>query len=332
MNTQKVFELFVNHIWPIVRIFFKKNQRCQHCIASEKYAQIVDGVCSDCRSYQATTEISPEASREMKTSFESQLTSYTREGNYSAVLLLSGGKDSAYILERLRSERPDLRLLCITVDNGFMSPTAIKNAEYLCERLNVDLLIHTASIPTFAKEFRKAFQELNGRPTYGVVDHKDGTLIFRAGKRIATELQIPLLIGGLTWVQIQKILGQDGFELDEPDGPHMIFPLAVWRPSQEEIYEAVRSKNLMLPGSDSPVVSNSLLISVMSVIDVLNLGYSSFEPEFAQMIREKKADRKTWLHIFELLEVSTRKGWLKKDTEQGLAKLGLTLKDVIKER
>jgi hypothetical protein len=68
----------------------------------------------------------------------------------------------------------------------------------------------------------------------------------------------------------------------------------------------------------------------MSVVDILNNGYCSFEPEFAQLVREGKADRKTWLHIFELLEFATRRGLLAKDTREGLRKLNLSLSDVVR--
>ena len=107
-----------------------------------------------------------------------------------------------------------------------------------------------------------------------------------------------------------------------------VFPLAVWRINEQEIRSIVRTLKLLLPGSDSPLVSNNALITAMSVIDVLNNGYCSFEPEFAQLVREGKTDRKTWLHTFELLEFATRKGFLAKDVNTGLGKLGITLADV----
>ena len=108
-----------------------------------------------------------------------------------------------------------------------------------------------------------------------------------------------------------------------------VFPLAVWRINEQEIRSIVRTLKLLLPGSDSPLVSNNALITAMSVIDILNNGYCSFEPEFAQLVREGKTDRKTWLHTVELLEFATRKGFLAKDVNAGLGKLGLTLAEVV---
>jgi len=44
------------------------------------------------------------------------------------------------------------------------------------------------------------------------------------------------------------------------------------------------------------------------VVDVHQLGYSSFEKEFCRMIREGKAERETWQHTFEFLEYTARTG------------------------
>src|SRR6185295_7121682 len=142
-------------------------------------------------------------------------------------------------------------------------------------------------------------------------------------------MKIPLMLAGLSWVQLKKIFDTDDFKLASSNGVLTVFPLAVWRTHEQEIRATVRALNLMLPGSDSPIVSNNDLILSMSVIDVLNNGYCSFEPEFAQLVRQGKTDRKTWLHTFELLEFATRKGFLSKDLQIGLRKLNLSLADVM---
>jgi len=263
--------------------------------------------------------------------FDAIVRGYTRGKRYDALFLLSGGKDSAYLLHRMRTEYPDLKLLCVTVNNGFMSSVAVANAHDVAERFQTDLLVHNASIGEFARVLRDAFLSLNGCGSYGVVDKADGDLIFATGRALAREMGIPAMIAGLSWVQLEQIMGITTFEMTEPAGPHSLFPLAVWRTGEQEIRQAVRDLRLMRPGSDSPVVSNSELILAMSVIDVLTLGYSSFEPEFAQLVREGKTDRQVWLHTFELLEFAATRGLLNKDLRRGLSKLGLTPEDVMKK-
>lgn len=325
--------MYSKYLWPVVRLVVKTSRRCQRCILSEKYSPLKNGLCEECSQLTLTkSEETYEVSEHTKNRFHQTIKSYIANTPYHALLLLSGGKDSAYILHKMRQDYPELNILCAIVNNGFMSPVAIDGAKYVAEKLKTDLLVVNARIDEFAKVLRQAFLDLRGRGSYGVVDHADGELIFKTGQQVAKEMKIPLLIGGLSWVQVQRIVGKDDFELTEDDGPHMVFPLAVWRTNEQEIRATIRALELLPPGSDSPIVSNSSLILAMSVIDVLNNGYCSFEPEFAQLVREGKTDRKTWLHLFELLEFGTRKGFLTKDLRESLNKLNLSLTDVVKEK
>lgn len=332
MNTKsKIIDWYSIYAWPVVRHFLRVSKRCRRCILSEKYAPLEGGLCPECLRIESSPVNPPvEASTAMQEEFSTLLTLSIDEKPYHVALMLSGGKDSAYILYRLRAEFPGLRILSLIVNNGFMSPFAIDNARLAAEKCSSDLLVVNSQTDTFAKAFRRAFCELDGRGSYGVIDFADGDLIFTIGKKIAIERDIPILIGGLSWVQVQKILGFDGFELSKPGDPKIIFPLSVWRTHEQEIRKFVREKKLLAKGTDSPIVSNSVLSLVMSAVDVLNLGYCSFEPEFAQLVREGKTDRKTWLYAFELLEFATKKGILKKDIEIGLERLGLSLSDVVK--
>ena len=76
-------------------------------------------------------------------------------------------------------------------------------------------------------------------------------------------------------------------------------------------------------------MTNNELIPVIGLIDVAKFGYSTFEPEFAQMIREGKTERRYWLNVFEMLEYSAKTGrFISSTVDQTLAKLGLTRADV----
>ncbi len=317
-------------VWPLLRHLMPLKRRCKYCIISEAYAPLIGGLCPDCLTQNSklaskTDPIAPKGAQER---LDTLIQTHLSDAPYHALLMLSGGKDSAYILDRLRQEYPDLRLLCVTVNNGFMSPIAIKGAQHCAEKLHTDIIVSNACINRFKHALKNAFLSLNGQGSYGVIDYTDGSLIFEVGKDIAKQLNIPLLIGGLTWVQTQIIIGQDDFELKKQNDPTIIFPLAVWRPNEQEIRAHVREKELLPPGADDPLVSNSRLIMTMCALDVINLGYCSFEPEFAQLIREGKTDRKTWLYNFEMLEHAVRSGRMTKEIERTLSELGLTLDQV----
>lgn len=332
INANQVFELQVKYIWPFLRHLVKKSKRCKICIVSENYTSLKDGICGECLKRSTEGPIQElEATPEEHRLFDQVMKSYIRGvDRYDVILLLSGGKDSAYILQRLKNDYPKLQILCVLVNNGFMSPFAIHSAKWVADMLHTDLLIINSEINQFNKTLRQAFLDLQGRESYGVVDKADGDLIFAIGRKTAIEMKIPVMLAGLSWVQLQKIFGINDFQLVLEDGLPTVFPLAVWRTNEQEIRSIVREAKLMPPGSDSPMVSNHAFVLPMCVVDNMNIGYCSFEPEFAQLVREGKTDRKTWLYTFELLEFATKKGLLKKELKDALRRINLTIDDVVK--
>ena len=332
MKTNKLMEQISEYLWPIIRLAVNKKKRCKKCILSEAYLPLENGVCEYCSDQVSFSgEEHLEVAEDVKNEFHQRMMSYIESDRpYHVLLLLSGGKDSAYILYRLKSEFPDLRILSVFVDNGFSSPVAISNATYVAGKFNTDLMVVSSYVDEFSKIFRQAFLNLKGRGSYGVIDKADGDFIFEVGQNVAHDMQIPVIIGGLSWVQLEKIFGIKGFELAEKDKVPVIHPLAVWRVNEQGIRDEVRNRKLLPPGSDNPIVTNNNLILTMCALDVKNNGYCSFEPEFAQLVREGKTDRKTWLYNFELLEFATRKGFMDNEIKESLSKLNLTLDDVIK--
>ena len=287
-----------------------------------------DGLCEYCQDFD-NNRSRYAAPRHSIADLTKLINHHVSARKYDATLLLSGGKDSAYILHRIRHEYPDLKVLCLVVDNGFMSKWAIPNARHITEKLNVDLLIVTSYIDEFKRNFRDAFLKLNGRGTYGLVDFADGELIFKIGEEITRYLTTGLMISGLSWVQLERILNISDFYRDA-DGVTHLYPLAVWCVDEQDIRRYVRDNDLVLKGSDSPIVSNNRLIPLMSALDVLNLGYSSFEPEFAQLIREGKSSRSAWLHVFEFLNYAVMHGFLNREVKNILAELDLDIEHVLR--
>src|SRR6185503_16246200 len=61
-------------------------------------------------------------------------------GPHDALLLFSGGKDSTYMLHRVFTDYPRLRVRTLLVDNGFMSPFALANVRRVLGRFDVEHL------------------------------------------------------------------------------------------------------------------------------------------------------------------------------------------------
>ena len=62
------------------------------------------------------------------------------KGQYDAIAMLSGGKDSVLMVHDLLSTHPDLRVLCITYDDGFLEGHAERNVERVCQHFGLDSL------------------------------------------------------------------------------------------------------------------------------------------------------------------------------------------------
>jgi hypothetical protein len=334
----RLFEWYARRVWPLHRLAVRGlARRCRRCVISERCTPLDrGGLCPACADPAAIPAIAapPADPAGMQRRLDRLLAdAATATDRYHAALMLSGGKDSAYILWRLRSAHPALRILCLAVDNGFMAPGALANCTRAAARTGADLLVLGAHTARFAGTLRAAFLGLRGRGTYGVVDDADGSLIFALGREAAAALGIPLLLSGLSWVQLQRIvgLGGDRFTLGEGGAPPLeVFPLAVWRTDEREIRAAVRRQGLVAPGHDSPLATNSALVLPMGVVDMLTLGYSSFEPEFAQLAREGKTDRRLWRGIFESLEHGVRSGRLVAEADRVLERLGLDVAQVVR--
>jgi hypothetical protein len=311
-----------NLVWPVARQLIKKPKRCRICITSSIVEKIdVDGLCESCKNWTPTKECCPHTEQDL-----SELIQNTEK----AIVLVSGGKDSAYILERISNKYPKIKILGLTVDNGFMATNALKNAKNVCDKLNVDWICLQSKKTLFKDNIRNAFLSLNGKGCYSVVDFADGETIFSVAQELSKTLGINTIFGGLTLSQLQEIMGISNFYTNI-EGFLTIHPLAVWQTSEAQIKKRVVDLKLIPSGQESATQSNSSLIPVMCWADIKNLGYSSFEPEFSRSIRAGRAKREDWLYVFETLSFAIKQGLLDKQVKQTLSQLDLTMDQIIHE-
>jgi tRNA(Ile)-lysidine synthase TilS/MesJ len=96
---------------------------CTKCILNEKYPKItfdIDGTCSLCKK---PANYKPFGEGKLQKIFEK---ARSKNASYDALVPLSGGKDSSYILH-LAVNVYKLKVLAMTWDNGFLSPLALTN-------------------------------------------------------------------------------------------------------------------------------------------------------------------------------------------------------------
>ena len=368
----RMLEISARYLWPVLRVFVGKglSARCSRCTGSECYSRIENGVCEACR----TAELHPEGGADIGKQEEmqsklaallgAQEESETSAGRFDALVLFSGGKDSTYLVHRLRREYPGLRLLAFTVDNNFMSPVALENVRETVSRLDLEHVLYRAPESFSVKMFRYAFTHLNEKGCAGTVDQFDGDAIFDMARNFAADNRIPLVIGGISPIQVEQNVGIEWFETSreteqserthvaglrlrdifsehemkywwngaERSGdelPRVIFPFYAWGYSERDVKAEVVRLGLMSGKNNSPLLTNNQLVPLMALVDNAQFGYSSFEPEFARLVRRGKADRTFWRNLFEMAEYSARTGrFIKKSIDDILRRLELTRGDV----
>jgi hypothetical protein len=369
IRTLKTFEMYVRYIWPFHRLFVKNQitRRCVRCVFSEKRVKLdAAGVCELCRKASESPTPKRAVDHEDAKALNQILAGAQGkgQGSYDALVLFSGGKDSTYLIHRMQDEFPKLRMLTMTIHNGFMSPIALENVNDMVGRLGVNHVLVRPSRDFYIKLFRHMLTHLNEDGAYGTVDFSDGEFLLDTARRIAAEKKIPLIIAGYSRYQVQNGLKIHKFEsprstecanrthvahvpltdifdkieirnwwhgasYPSQEVARLLFPLYAWDLEESEIRQKVTEWGLLTRALSSPILTNHQLIALFGVVDVHQMGYSSFEIEFCRMIREGRAKKEEWLHVFELLEYTARTGmFIKPLILQSLEQLRLSKEDV----
>jgi len=168
-------------------------KRCSRCIQTASYPGIEfdsDGVCTVCRAFERR-----EAAQKKTNEAEFlRILDRARKRNpkYNALVGISGGKDSSYVLH-LMVKRYKANVLAFTYDNGFHTDEAWQNVDAMVNALGVE---HT-SVGTDKELFRRIHQALLknrcadlclGCPTGGIA----------AANELALEHRIPLVVWGFS--------------------------------------------------------------------------------------------------------------------------------------
>lgn len=133
---------------------------CSRCILPETFPGIEfdsQGVCNHCRDFKGIEALN-EHKREYEQKFKSLVEKHRGGSEYDCLMAFSGGKDSTYTLMVLK-KRYNLRVLALTMDNGFISDGAFRNMCSVTENLGVDHLIFKPRFDLMKKVFLQAAKE-----------------------------------------------------------------------------------------------------------------------------------------------------------------------------
>ena len=165
---------------------------CARCGLESNYPGVVfdgDGVCGVCRSYEAIRDRADdyfEGLEDFQAIFERALP--RGGGGYDCLSLLSGGKDSTYVLCRL--VELGYKPLAFTLDNGYISEEAKDNIRRVVKALGVDH--EFATTPAMNEIFRDSLVRFSN------VCNGCFKTIYSLSVARARELGIPIIVTGLS--------------------------------------------------------------------------------------------------------------------------------------
>ncbi|HIP17546.1 MAG TPA: hypothetical protein EYG76_04540 [Methanothermococcus okinawensis] len=166
------------------------NLKCEICLNTHNTAKIINhngkNICIECY-YSIKYPRNPKKMKEeIREILNNKLNDKRNKTPYNCIMSLSGGKDSIVALYLLIKEF-NLKPLCITVDNNYLSKGAIENCYNITRYLNVDWMV-------LNRDFTELFNEtiLRGESPC----RRCSELIMREIWRKAKMLNIDLIITG----------------------------------------------------------------------------------------------------------------------------------------
>jgi len=307
--------------------------RCIRCILPETFPGITfdqDGVCNFCLAFTGQERLDAERER-MREKFEQLVDQIRGRSTYDALMCYSGGKDSSYTLSLLRKQL-DLRVLAVTLDNGFIPDQTFINIRKVCDALCVDHLLVKPRFDVLRRIFaaasertlypRKTLERASTICTSCIAFVKFGAL------RLSIEKEIPIVCYGWSPGQaptvssvfkhnpamlrsmqrtlydpMHEIVGDDirpyfleqKHFSDPSEFPHNASPLAFYEYDEEKILKEITSMGWRRPEGLDANSSNCLLNSYANLVHKRQFGFNPYVWEMANMVRTGQVNRRSAL-------------------------------------
>ena len=306
--------------------------RCRNCLITDKVPGAdldATGLCAFCRNWAPADErvavaLRAERQADLDRAFEQ---ARAAGGPYDALVCLSGGKDSLYLLHRAKVDL-GLRVLAFTTDVN-IPDVAWSNIHRTIAQLGVDHLVYRPASDFYKKLFRYVLQNQEARGAVYSVSYVYAPLFEGDALAVATERGIPLVLAGYSPGQPEpermeyefsrKLICdtdwtppglRDSGEFTEaelsrfwnphryPAGtrlPRYLAPFHAWEYDQDDVMRRVFDLKLVQKKKNaSPILSNYPINWLMMFSDLRHFGYNPYLPEFAALIRSGKANRTYW--------------------------------------
>ncbi len=133
-------------------------KRCSRCIIPASLPSVIldkEGVCNYCKNFDKIFVNGEDRKQKRRKEFENIIQKVKQLNcEYDCLIPLSGGKDSIYALY-LCDKVYNLKCLCVTFDNGFLSDYARMNISRALKATRADHIYYTINIKTLLELYRE---------------------------------------------------------------------------------------------------------------------------------------------------------------------------------
>lgn len=341
--------------------------RCKVCLIPDAVPGINlsrQGVCNLCvEEGNSQDHITNDLARkELQHDIEQALKNCRGQAEYDCLVPLSGGKDSCYLLYRLKQEY-GLKVLAFTVDVNIPS-LAWDNIRRTLAILNIDHITYSPPRTFYEKLFRYLLKNQEERGAVYTVSYVYAPLFEGEALKIAIEKKIPLVLAGYSpgqpepermlyefsrklicetdWTppgliqskqfdneELARFYNPTSYSIDT-SFPRYLAPYHAWKYDQDEIMTKVVKLGLVADRKHaSPVHSNYPINWLLMYSDLKAFGYNPYAPEFSALIRQGKASRSYWRVMMPLVDFMILKRFGPgKEVTKSLKWLGLRAEDL----
>lgn len=354
---------------PEVLLIFQEQwtmRYCRRCTLPE----IVPGaaldarrMCGFCRAFERRDPLADDSERRRwAADLEKSLNDCRGAGEYDCLVPVSGGKDSIYLLYKVKVEY-GLRVLAFTTDIN-IPELAWQNIKRTVRKLDIDHISYTPSYSFYTKLFRYLLRNQEERGAVYTVSYVYAPLFEGDAIRLALEKRIPLILAGYSpgqpepermryeysrkliceadWTPPELIrcgeFSKEALSIffnprhypDRTEFPRYLAPFHAWPYSQDGIMKELVKLGLVERASHAnPIFTNYPINWLLMYSDLRHFGYNPYHPEFSALIREGKASRLYWRIMTPVVNgIIRRKVYLGRLVTQSLDRLGLSAADL----
>ncbi|NRF66485.1 hypothetical protein HLB44_05780 [Aquincola sp. S2] len=339
---------------------------CKNCLLPEAVPGAdldARGICKPCREYRPADASASEALRKAREAdLEQALRDCRGQGEFDCLVPLSGGKDSVWLIHKLKTEY-GLRVLAHTTDID-IGEVAWANIRRAIDKLDVEHVTYRPPLEFYRRLFRWLMMNQEARGAVHTISYVYAPLFEGNALQVALEKRIPLVLAGYSpgqpvaermeyefprlaisevdWTPPELVASG---EFDAHDlarfwnprrhapgtrFPRYLAPYHAWPYDQDEIMKKVVELGLIESSKNaSPVFSNYPINWLLMYSDLRTFGYNPYAPEFSTLIREGKANRHYWKLMGKVVDfITLNKVYLGRHVARHMEWLGLRDEDL----